>query len=144
MSSKGKTMTEVIHAKDLQAILNDLGLTVEQAIAEYGAPEAGFTVISEGESELYDFTMELGDNGIGVYAGSIIEWPSEDEDVPVDVAPNVQPQTNIDFVTAPEVLNGGSDADYAEWEAATADSLAIQMSMMVADEGLEAGTAIVM
>ena len=73
-------MTNVIHVKDLQEALGDMDLSVEEAIAEYGAPE-NTIIISEGESS--DFTNELADNGINVFNEIMAE-----EDYHVDVPMN--------------------------------------------------------
>ena len=87
-------MTQLIHVKEIQEALGDLGLSVEQAIELYGAPEGDVQVISEGESSLYEFSSELADNGISVFA-NIMPFVSEDEDVPEAIAPYVEPFSNV-------------------------------------------------
>ena len=105
-------MTQLIHVKEIQEALGDLGLSVEQAIELYGAPEGDVQVISEAESSLYEFSSELADNGISVYTGSIIEWPNEDEDVPEAIAPYVEPFSNVpEAVGADEYTDVPMSAD---------------------------------
>ena len=87
-------MTQLIHVKEIQEALGDLGLSVEQAIELYGAPEGDVQVISEGESSLYEFSSELADNGVSVFA-NIMPFVSEDEDVPEAIAPYVEPFSNV-------------------------------------------------
>ena len=87
-------MTQLIHVKEIQEALGDLDLSVEQAIEIYGAPEGDVQVISEGESSLYEFSSELADNGISVFA-NIMPFVSEDEDVPEAIAPYVEPFSNV-------------------------------------------------
>ena len=99
-------MTQLIHVKEIQEALGDLGLSVEQAIEQYGLPEGDVQVISEAESSLYEFSTELSDNGISVYTGSIIEWPNEDEDIPEAIAPYVEPFSNV-----PEALGADEYID---------------------------------
>ena len=87
-------MTNVIHVKDLQEALGDMGLSVEEAIAEYGYPEDTM-IISEGES--LEFTNELADNGVNVFNEIMAE-----EDYHVDVPVNAPYTYALGDVTSTE------------------------------------------